>query len=170
MAIRFLVFPAVIWVFPVFALLCSCGGTAPKREAVDSIAAANPGEMTAPLRTFSQQITSSVKSLRLKLSESTEVPIMIRNTGSEPLASAGKYPITVSYKWFQGEKMLPIEGERTVLPAVLKPNESANLNLKVTAPSSGKSLTLRVSLVQEGVQWFLSAGAPTLDIPVTLVP
>jgi hypothetical protein len=124
--------------------------------------------MDAPLKTFSQEITSSVKSLRLKPSESTEVPVIIRNTGQEPLATAGRYPITVSYKWFVGEKMLPIEGERTALSGVLKSNESANVNVKVVAPPSGKSLTLKITLVQEGVAWFLSAGARTLDIPVTL--
>jgi hypothetical protein len=171
MAIRSLVFPScVFWAPLVFAFMCSCGRSAPKQEAVESIARVKPEEMNAPLRTFSQQITSSVKSLQLKPSESTAVPITIRNTGPEPLASAGKYPIAVSYKWFEGEKMLPIEGERTVLPTVLRPDESTNLKLKIVAPSSGKSLTLKVTLVQEGVQWFLMAGAPGLDLPVTLVP
>jgi hypothetical protein len=152
------------------AFLSSCGGSAPTQNAIESTTPAKPGEMNAPLTAFSQEITSSVKSLRLKPSETTELPVIIRNAGKEALASYGKYPVNISYKWFDREKMLPIEGERSGLPAVLKPNESTNVNVKVVAPPSGKSLTLKVTLVQEGVEWFMSAGARTLDIPVTLVP
>jgi hypothetical protein len=52
----------------------------------------------------------------------------------------GVAPITVSYKWFDGARMLPIEGARTLLRTVLKPNESANLNVKAVAYHIGQVL------------------------------
>jgi hypothetical protein len=151
-------------------LLSACGGSAPKEAAVESTTPAKPGEMNAPLRVFSQEITSSVKSLRLKPSETIELPVTIRNVGNEPLASAGKYPVDISYKWFERGKMLPIEGERTGLPALLQPNESVTAKVKVVAPPAGKSLILKVTLVQEGVEWFMTAGAQSLNVPATLAP
>jgi hypothetical protein len=66
--------------------------------------------------------------------------------------------------------MLPIEGERTVLPRPLPPNAQETVLAKVTAPQSGSNLILRFSLVQEGVAWFFSKDATALDIPVTLQP
>jgi hypothetical protein len=156
-------------VLPVVMALYSCGGTAPREVPVDPSRSASSGEMNTPLRSFAQEITSSVTGLRMKPSEATIVPIMVRNIGQETLASSGKYPVTVSYKWFESGKILPIEGDRTLLPNVLQPNESSNVNLKVTAPSAGKSMTLKITLVQEGVQWFMTAGAPALELPVTLV-
>ena len=67
--------------------------------------------------------------------------------------SLRRYPITVSYKWFDGGKILPVEGERTFYPAHQAKNEYANVNIKVVAPASGKDLVLKITLVQEGVQW-----------------
>jgi hypothetical protein len=84
------------------------------------------------------------------------------------LASAGRYPITLSYKWFESGKMLPIEGERTLLLRPLEPNEQETISAKVTAPQSGSDLSVRFSLVQEGVVWFLSKGGRTIDIPARI--
>lgn len=92
----------------------------------------------------------------------------IKNSGQEKLVSAGRFPITISYKWYEAGKMLPIEGERTLLPQPLKPGETVDVKVLVVAPAAGKTLTLRISLVQEGVDWFMSNGATPLELPVTL--
>src|SRR3954464_10326930 len=149
------------------AFVCSCGGRAPNEGPSQSTTPVDPSGVNAPLRAFSQQITSETKSLKLKPAAVTEVPVVIRNTGQELLSSIGKFPVTVSYKWFEAGKMLPIEGERTGLPKPLMPNEVLNVNVRVVAPVSGKSLLLKITLVQEGVQWFISGGATPLEIPVT---
>ena len=124
--------------------------------------------MNGPLSSFSQEITSSLTLVKAKPSETTMVPVTIRNTTAAPWSSRGRYPITVSYKWFDGGKILPVEGERTFLPTPIRPNESANVNIKVVAPASGKDLVLKITLVQEGVQWFMMAGATPLELPVIL--
>ncbi|MGH9666522.1 MAG: hypothetical protein ACRD9L_19010 [Bryobacteraceae bacterium] len=104
----------------------------------------------------------------MKLSEQALVPVTVRNTSQVPLSSTGRYPVTLSYKWFDNGAMLPMEGERTVLPAAIKPNDAVPLRMKVVAPGAGRTLTLKISLVQEGVQWFMFAGAKPLELPVTL--
>jgi hypothetical protein len=60
--------------------------------------------------------------------------------------------------------MLPIEGARTALPWPLNPGDSVNVNAKIVAPATLGSFILRVSLVQEGVQWFMTAGATPLEL------
>ena len=66
--------------------------------------------------------------------------------------------------------MLPIEGKRTTLPGTVAPGEAVSLAATVVAPDEPGSYVLRVSLVQEGVAWFMSKGAPPLDIPAVVLP
>lgn len=150
------------------SLFCSCGGGAKNEEPARSTNPVDPSGVNAPLRAFSQEITSAIKSLKLQASGTTELPVTIRNSGQELLASTGKFPITISYKWFADGEMLPLEGERTLLPQPLKPGETVDVKVRVVAPAAGKTLTLRISLVQEGVDWFMSNGATPLELPVTL--
>lgn len=123
----------------------------------------------SPLTAFSQEITSPLVRLALKALDTVDVPVSIRNASSMPWSSAGRHPITVSSKWFEGQTMLPGEGPRTFLPGTLNPGEMTNLSVKVAAPASGQNLTLKVTLVQEGVAWFLSAGGSPLTLPVELL-
>lgn len=156
---------SLVW-FPLLAgFLLSCGTSpAPQRPS------ANPGApgTNTPMRSFSEDIESPLRSLQVRHSEQIFVPTTIRNTTQTTWSSDGKYPITVSYKWFDHGTMLPIEGERTTLPAPLKPGDSVPLRVKVIAPDAGTVLTLKISLVQEGVQWFMFGGAKPLELPVTL--
>lgn len=149
---------------PLAFFLVSCGSGASDRPA----AQAEPGMMNAPLRVFSEDIQSPLKSLKMKHSEHAFVPVTIRNPTQETWVSEGKYPVTVSYKWFENGKLLGIEGERTVLPAPIKPNDSLPVRVKVVAPATGDALVLKISLVQEAVHWFMFAGAKPLELPVTL--
>jgi hypothetical protein len=148
-------------------LFVSCGSSGPEQSAGSANAGAAV-EMNAPLRSFSEDIQSPLKSLEMKPSEQVFVPITVRNTSQEPWSSVGQYPVNISYKWFENGKMLPIEGERTPLPTPIQPNSSAAVQVKVVAPGAGQDLVLKISLVQESVQWFMIAGAKPLELPVTL--
>jgi hypothetical protein len=147
-------------------LLSSCGSRQPQTE--NTAAVTNTGEVNTPLSSFSQDIQSQVKSLNLGRGEKTLVPITLRNTGTSILATVGKDPITISYKWFDHGKTLPIEGERTSLPGPLKPGDSVDIKVNVVAPETPGDLVLKVTLVQEGVTWFMTAGAKPLELPVTV--
>lgn len=154
----------ILSLFVAAVLLCSCSS----RQAQTGQTSDSAAEVNTPLTSFSQDITSSVKSLELRPSGTTLVPVTLHNPGPAVWASAGRYPVNISYKWFDGEKMLPIEGERTFLAHPIKPGDSADAQVKIVAPPSGSDLVVKITLVQEGVQWFMIAGAKPLELPVTL--
>lgn len=121
-----------------------------------------------PFTRFAEQITSPIKSLALHPGQAISIPVTIKDTSDEFWVSAGKYPVTLSYRWLAGGQMLSIEGARTLLPRPVSPGETISFDAHVVAPQQGKSLALRLSLVQEGVAWFVTRGAAPLDIPAEL--
>lgn len=121
-----------------------------------------------PFTTFSERITSSIRLLSVHPGDATSVPLTITNTSGNRWVSAGKYPVTLSYKWFDSGKMLGIEGVRTVLPQPVDPGQTVSVDARIVVPQDGKDLELKISLVQEGVAWFFTRGAASLDIPVKL--
>jgi hypothetical protein len=125
-------------------------------------------DVNVPLTLFSEGIDSSVKMLDLRPGEKTSFPVVLRNTGPSLWSNSGKYPITISYKWFDHGNMLPIEGKRTVLPNPLKPGDSIDLQVNIVSPGTSGEFVLKVSMVQEGVTWFMTAGAKPLELPATV--
>lgn len=121
-----------------------------------------------PFTAFSEQITSSIRLLNVHAGDTTQIPTTITNTSGNRWVSAGKYPVTLSYRWFESGKMLGIEGARTVLPRPVDPGQTISVRARVVVPQDGQDLELKISLVQEGVAWFFERGAATLDIPVHL--
>jgi len=158
MRIRFLFLTIIPLVF-----LWSCGSKQAERE--QAAATMSTGLINTKLPSYSEDIQSSVKSLDLRTGETTLVPITLKNTGPAVWASAGRAPINLSYRWFDNGNRLPIEGERTILPAPLPPGQSVNLQAKVVAPPSAGHYTLKICLLQEGVTWFIDAGAQALELP-----
>ena len=141
-----------------------------------NIAACVPGwylnpaalELNQPLFSFNQKITSSTHlPLRMQPSQTMWIPVVIQNTGRQPWVSRGKAPVDVSYKWFKDGKMLPIEGERTMLPQPVAAGTSLPLDIRVVAPQASGHLSLSITLVQEGVAWFLPSGGE-LTVPVNI--
>lgn len=97
-----------------------------------------------------------------------QIPVTIVNPTKETWPHGGKYPVVVSYKWFDNGAMLPIEGDRTVLPSNVPPEAAVTMTLKGTAPPSGQNLLIKITLVQEGVAWFMIKGAPALELPARM--
>ena len=149
------------------ALLVSCGIRFPELETQDHLWHT---EINTPLTKFAQELATTHKELVLKHGEITHIPVTIRNVTETTLVSAGRYPITLNYRWYDGANMLPIEGNRTFLHRPIEANDQESVLATVKAPQSGTCLTLRFSLVQEGITWFSEQNARTLDIPVRLQP
>jgi hypothetical protein len=121
------------------------------------------------LEHFSQEITSPVDKLSLSVNQSIQVPVTIKNPSTDTWFAEGQYPIHISYKWFNGSQMLPIEGERTALAAAhVLPNESVQENIHIVAPGAPGVYQLQITLVQEAVAWFNLAGAKPLVIAATV--
>lgn len=123
-----------------------------------------------PLTNFSQEITSAIHELTVSPGGAFQVPVTIKNPTDELWSSFGKYPVVVSYTWFDNGVMLPPESERTPLPVKVPPGGSIMVTVKGKAPQKGQKLLLRITLVQEGVAWFMVNGARSLEIPVEMKP
>jgi hypothetical protein len=123
--------------------------------------------MDEPLSKFDQKLTSPVKTLVLAPRQQTKIPVTIGNPGTEAWASAGSRPINVGYRIYRNGKMLS-EGERTSLPGVVAGGKSADVQVRLTAPSQSGQYTVRISLVQEAVAWFMNHGSGVLELPLTV--
>src|SRR6476646_9176883 len=114
------------------ALSWCCVGIACRPAASDQ--AGEKAEMRQPLTSFRQILTSTKTGLELQPGQDTKIPVRIQNPGAETWSSVGQYPVTVSYKWYKDGQMLGIEGERTMLPAAVAPNQSVDTEVRVIAP------------------------------------
>lgn len=150
-----------------------CGSSnapAPSAEPspTSAVAANDAGQTNVRLSGFAQLITSSVSKLSLARNEKITIPVTVRNTSPNPWSSSGKAPITFSYRWLVGSEDKVLETARTLLPTVLPPGESITLNATIVAPAQPGTYTLRLSMVQEGIAWFIGEGAPGLDVPTVV--
>jgi len=135
---------------------------------MDKLRAPPPTGLSQPLKSFQQLLTSAIEALSLHASQEVRIPVRIGNPGSEIWFSAGPRPVTISYKWFANDRMLPIEGERTLLPAPVGPGQSVDANVRVIAPNEPGNFDLRISLVQESVGWFMAKSNTYLKLPATV--
>src|SRR5690348_12466609 len=96
------------------ALLVCCVGPACRQSSPSpSVVLEQNLGLQQPLTSFRQVLTSSVDKLTLQPGQEIRVPVHIENPGTETWISAGRFPVTISYKWFKNGELLPIEGERT---------------------------------------------------------
>ena len=117
---------------------------------------------------YNQLIQSPTTNLSVSANEKFDVPVRIENPGTDTWVPSGSAPVTVSYKWFLNGKMLPIEGERTELPKPIGPKMFAELAVHVVAPGLPGKYELRITLVQEGITWFMTKSNTYLAIPVVV--
>ena len=102
----------------------------------------------------------------LTLDDARASRIRVRNDGAEPWPHDGPLPVHVSYRWLDAAgEIMPIEGERFVLPRRLAPGSTAIVDLALPDPPPDAA-TCRVTLVQELVAWFDQCGGPSVDLPV----
>jgi hypothetical protein len=104
---------------------------------------------------------------------SSDVLLQIRtaNRGSETWRSGGRYPVRLSYRWLskQGDTLVA-DGLRSELSSDIVPGGSAVILLHLRTPDEPAEIFLMVSLVQEGVAWFVDrdqANGRILPITVT---
>lgn len=117
------------------------------------------------LSSFSQAITSLINHIDVKAEEKFTLPITVTNTGTEAWFGSeyDDAPVNASYRWLdENGRPLSIEGCRTSLQAPLWPGDHSRFNLEVIAPPKAGSYVLQLSMVQEGVAWFIDKGANSL--------
>ncbi|MEA2694134.1 MAG: hypothetical protein QOJ16_3521 [Acidobacteriota bacterium] len=84
---------------------------------------------------------------------------------------AGILRVAAAYRWLapDGRVLVP-EGERSSLPADVPPGGTLDMRVGVRAPDAHGPCTLRLTFVQEGVDWFDSRPGGLSDHPVEIGP
>ncbi len=125
-----------------------------------------PDSLNRPLSGFQQRITSPVKRFRMHSGQVIQLPILVDNTGRDVWVSRGIAPVLLSYVWSSNGVNLALEGQRTALPVSMAPGDSAPVAMRIAAPDRPGEYTLSITLVQEGVAWFLNEGGEALRLRV----
>jgi len=75
--------------------------------------------------------------------------------------------VFLSYHWLNNGRIVK-DGIRTSFPKDLKPGENATVSMYVDAPEKKGAYILRISLLQEGYNWFYDIGGDFIDIPLKI--
>ncbi len=80
----------------------------------------------------------------------------VRNDGSVALASGGKHPVFVCYRWYDAAGQLTEVGSsiHTPMPVPLAPGASTTVPMRIAAPRRAGTYCLRVTLLQSEIAWF----------------
>jgi hypothetical protein len=135
---------------------------------VAEVDSTDEGSAPLPLESFCQKLTTTIDTMILQIGQEVSILVRIENSGHETWPSTGRFPVNVSYKWFDGAQLLPIEGERTALPRPIPAGHVVNMDVRVIAPNKPGKFTLRITLVQENVAWFMTKSGTFLELPVTV--
>jgi hypothetical protein len=89
--------------------------------------------------------------------ERTTVGVTVHNLGPPALATVPPHPVSLSYRWRRDGAQ--IDGERVSLGGLLDPGEETTLVMPLVAPEAPGNYRLDISLVQDGVFWFVDEDA-----------
>ena len=118
---------------------------------------------------YDVEIEVLAEDLRLTEGTALELPVRLRNRGSERFPWGDwSPPVRLSYHWLDGAGgAVVFDGERTLLPADLAPGGEAVVPARVgTGQLEPGEYILEIDLVHEGVRWF-GRGA---RLPATVEP
>jgi hypothetical protein len=127
-----------------------------------------------PLPRFASSLAVEGAPEILRPGESSLIKIKVTNT-SDSVWSAegndgGEYKVTASSRWFVGQQALASEGARASLSRDVRPGETRELWVPVTAPSPSGQYTLVLTLVQERVAWFCDVGGGEVKLSILVKP
>jgi hypothetical protein len=100
--------------------------------------------------------------LRLRTGDLVKVRVTVTNDGALTWRAGGPNPFHLSYHWspIGTERVAIFEGLRTQLPHDVEPGGQVTMDAQVLAPARPGDYALRWDMVQEGVLWFSTMGAP----------
>lgn len=153
-----------------FLVLAACGN----KQENGSVESNGDARQRRRLQSYAQELFTSTRSREVPHDSSFVIDVTVKNAGREPWPAGGQPGdkagwVDLSYRWLDASGAeIPIEGKRTLLfpREMLKPGESAELRMQAVAPPNQGNLTLRISMVHEGITWFYSAGGKPLDLPM----
>ncbi|AYN94511.1 hypothetical protein EAW52_11405 [Pseudomonas sp. LTJR-52] len=97
-----------------------------------------------------------------------QLEVLINNQSGSDWKGEGIHPVNLSYHWLNKKgKPIVFDGIRTsLLGTCIRAGETKTQTITVKAPSNPGDYQLQVTMVQEGIQWFESAGFKTSFVPV----
>ena len=123
---------------------------------------------TTPLSTYAHGIRAAEQPTAMTAGQSIMLPVFVRNISQVTWLQTTKTPIKFSYRWVSAAGIADAgDGVRTDLPTVA-PGKAIALNATIKAPERPGQYLLRLSLVHDGVAWFMDQGAKSLDLPITV--
>ena len=127
------------------ALAAIAAAAPPVAAAMDALA---PASMRAPVQA---EIPAGMRARTV-----VTVSCSVRNDGDVALASGGKHPVFLCYRWFDERGELTEIGRsiHTPLPGALEPGAQAAVPMRIEAPQYEGRYRLRVALLQSEVAWF----------------
>lgn len=83
---------------------------------------------------------------------------LTNNSTDTFVTTRGAGSVNMGYHWVDEKNNAVVDGERSAIPGPLLPGQTANVNVYSVYPSgAGKTLSLKLSPVQEGCTWFYLA-------------
>ncbi|WEN16701.1 Wzt carbohydrate-binding domain-containing protein [Rhodanobacter sp. AS-Z3] len=114
------------------------------------------GRMNEPLSQFMSTISPMCDPAHLDVGTDVLLSLRVENLGDEGWPAFGLQHVALSYRWLTTEgRIVVADGLRTRLPFDMSPANTVIVPLRVRVPRERGDLRLVVSLVQEGVAWFV---------------
>lgn len=135
---------------------------------------ASGGVVKLPRSAFRARIEQLDAIERLHPGEHRKVAVAVTNCSPLPWGAPGpaqRVGLNLGNHWLleSGRIVVPDDG-RVAVPTPVRPGETVQLDLFVTAPSVPARYVLELDLVQEGVSWFQARGSSTCRRPVDVSP
>jgi hypothetical protein len=129
------------------------------------------GKRNRALDSFEATISETVPVDTLHAGSDILLPLRIENLGRETWPASGRNPVNVSYHWLDScGEIVVFDGLRTQLPSDVEAQHAVMVPLQVRVPDERGNFFLQMSLVQEGVAWFVEKSARSeLTLPVVVV-
>jgi hypothetical protein len=140
-------------------------------------------EMTEPpapagprrLGRFGQILRPLFRPETVRVGKAIVIPVEVTNPTTEVwnagVVGPGTLSVRLSYHWFDyAGRTAVYDGDRTRLPHDVRPGETVSINARVSPPPLPGRYLLRLTMVQEDVEWFdtVSAGGADLSVDVVL--
>jgi len=137
----------------------------------ESAAAAAPHR----LGRFGQVLRPIFRPEAVRLGRTVVIPVELTNPTTEVWSAAGigtgTLSVRLSYHWFDyAGRAAVYDGARTLLPHDVLPGQTVSVNARVAPPPLPGHYLLRLTMVQEGVEWFDSVAAGSADLSIDVVP
>lgn len=114
------------------------------------------GKQNVALDSFESAISETIPVDSLHAGSDIIMPLRIENLGRETWSASGRNPVNVSYHWLNSNgEVVIFDGLRTQLPCDVEAQHTVMVPLQVRTPDERGNFLLQISLVQEGVAWFV---------------